>query len=84
MVEVVEIEADFVGEDYLVIVFLRIRLLGEKVFFIAVFQGGRPRDAGTQLEDLTVLPFQLVGIARHVGTRSDETHVTDQYVPEFR
>ena len=47
VVEVVEIEADLVWEDYLVIVFLRIRLFGEKVFFIAVFQGGRPRDAGT-------------------------------------
>ena len=82
--EVVEVDADFVGEDYLVVVSLRIGLFGEQVFLVAVFQGGRARDTGTKPQHVAVLPLQLVGIAGHVGTWTDKAHITDQYVPELR
>ena len=84
VVEIVEVDADLVGEDYLVVVFLGVGLLCKQLLLVAVFEGGGTGDAGTQFQDVAVLPFQLVGVAGYVGTRADEAHVADQDVPEFR
>lgn len=84
MMEVVEIDADLVGEDDFVVVALGVRLLGEEIFLITVLQGCRPGDAGTESQDFSVLTFELVGIARYVRARTDKAHVADEDIPEFR
>lgn len=51
VMEVVEVDADFIGEDHLVIVFLRVGLLSEEVLLIAVFQGSETEHIGTWTYD---------------------------------
>ena len=97
MAVVVAVEAHFVGVDGVVAVpdgdllggagvAVGLGLLhvgGDHLLLVAVLEGGGTGDAGAQLEQVAVLPYQLVGVAGHVGTRSHEAHIADEHVPQF-
>ena len=83
MVEIVKIDFHFVRPNDVVIVPFRVGLLGKELFFIAVFDAGGTRNARTKLKDAAVIALQLVGVTRHIGTRTDEAHLPDQYIDKF-
>jgi len=94
---VVAVEADFVGIDGVVVVpdgdfligagvtlgFGLLHVGGYHILLISVLEGGGTGDAGTQLEHIPILPYQLVGVAGHVGTGTHKAHVADEHVPQL-
>ena len=50
---------------------------------VAVLHRRGPRDARPEPQQLAVVALQAVGIARHVGARPHQAHVTLQYVPQL-
>ena len=83
MVEIVEIDFDLVGPKDGVVVGFGVGLLGEKFLLVAIFDACGACDARAELQDPAVVALQLVGIAGHVGTRADETHLPDEDVDQF-
>ena len=80
MVQIIKVDFDLVGPDDGVVVGFRVGLLGEQFLFVAVFDAGWTGDAGAQLQQASVVAFELVGVARHVGTWPDEAHLPNQNV----
>ena len=58
--EVVEVEADFVGKDYFVVVFLWVGLFCEQFFFVAVFEGSGAGNARTKLQYIAVIDSDIL------------------------
>ena len=83
MVQICQVDFHLVGPNDGVVICLRVRLLGQQFFLIAVFDAGRTRDAGTKLQDAAVIALQLVGIAWHVGTRPYKTHLSDEDIDQL-
>ena len=78
-----EINLYFVGPDNVVIVDLGIRLLGEKFLFVAIFDAGGASNTRAELKNAAVIALKLVSVTRHVGTRTDETHLSDKYIDQL-
>ena len=81
--QIIKVDFHFVGPNDVVVVPFRVGLLGEKFFLIAVFDAGGSRNARTKLKDAAVIALELVGVTRHIGTRTDEAHLPDQYVDKL-
>lgn len=80
MIQIIKVDFDLVGPDDGVVVGFRVGLLGEQFLFVAVFDAGWTSDARAQLQQASVVAFELVGIARHVGARSHKAHLPNQNV----
>ena len=83
MVEIFKVDLHFVGPNDIVVIPFWVGLLGEQFFLVAVLDAGGACDAGTELEDTAVVALQLVGITRHIRSRSDETHLSDKDIDEL-
>ena len=83
VVQIIEVDANFVGPNDSIVIGLGVGLLGEEFFFIAVFDTGQTRDARAELKDATVVALQHVGIARHIRAWPHEAHLSDEDVDKF-
>ena len=75
VVVVLEVHADFVGEDDGVVVVEGVWLKSEECFFVGVFDAGFAGEAGFEFEDFSGFALELVVITGDVGTRTYEGHV---------
>lgn len=62
MVQIIEVDAEFVGEDHLVIVLDGVLDPGKLLLLIAVLQGGRACEAGAEFQDPSVIALQFIGL----------------------
>ena len=83
MVEIIQVDSHLIGPDHSVVVDFGIRLLGKKFLFIAVFDACWAGNTWAELKNTTVIALKLVGIARHVWTRTNKTHLPDEYVDQL-
>lgn len=83
MLQILKVDFHLVGPKNLVVVPFWVGLLGEQFLFVAVFDAGGSRNARTKLKDAAVIALELVGVTRHIGTRTDEAHLPDQYVDKL-
>ena len=82
--EIIEIDFYLVRPDDIIVIPFRVRLLGEQFFLVAILNAGRSGDAWAELKDASVVTFQLVGIAWHIGAWPDEAHLPNQNIDQFR
>ena len=83
MLQILKVDFHLVGPKNLVVVPFWVGLLGEELFFIAILDAGGSRNARSKLKDTAVVALQLVGVTRHIGTRPDEAHLSNQHVDKF-
>ncbi len=83
VVQIIQVDFHLVRPNDIVVISLWIGLLGEQFFLITIFDTGWTRNAWAELENTTVITFQLVGIARHVGAWTDETHLSDKNINQL-
>ena len=78
IVQIIQVDFHFVRPNDIVVISLWISLLGEQFFFVTVLDTCRAGNAWAELENATVITFQLVGIAGHIGAWPNETHLSDK------
>lgn len=81
--QIIEIYSNLVRKNHLIIILLRISLPGKQVFFISILQRCRTGNTRTEFQYISISTLQLVGIARYIRPRADETHIAYQDIPKF-
>lgn len=84
MMQIVEVDTDFIWKNHLIIIFLWIRLFCEQILFISIFQRSRSCDTWAEFQNFSVFPLQLVCITRHIGAWAYKTHVANKHIPKLR
>ena len=83
VMEIVSVDPNLVRKNHFVVVALRVIDRREEFFFVPVFERGGAGDAGAEPQDLPVVAGQGIGKTGHIGTRTHETHLAHQDVPQF-
>ena len=83
VVQIIEVDADFVGEDHRIIVLDRILDLGKQFLLIAVLQGSGAGDTGAEFQDPSVIALQFIGVAWHIRSGTDDAHFADHHIPQL-
>ncbi len=83
VVQIIQVDFHFVRPNNIVIISLRINLLGKQFFFITVLDTCWAGNAWAELQNATVVAFQLVGIAGHIGAWTNKAHLSDKHIDQL-
>lgn len=83
VVQIIQVDFHLVRPNDIVVISLWVGLLGEQFFLVTVLDTCWAGNAWTELENATVITFQLVGIAGHIRAWPDETHLSDEDIDQF-